>query len=164
MITDIIAILLGSIVVLLGFIGCIVPVIPGPLLSFSGLIILSIAGGFTLYSPGLLIILGIAAAASQFLDNIFPVLASKRAGAGKAGVWGSVSGMIVGMIFFPPLGVIIGAFLGALAGEVLFNRENKDPLKAALGVFTGTLLGIVLKLIVCGIIAGFFISSIGKML
>jgi len=160
---DIIALIAGIIVIIAGFIGCVVPVIPGPLLSYASLIIISIAGGFSIYTPALLIILGIAAAASQFLDNIFPVLASKRAGAGKAGIWGSVIGMIAGMVFFPPLGLILGAFIGALLGELMFNRENENPLKAALGVFTGTLFGIVLKLMVCGIITGFFISGIRRL-
>lgn len=159
MITEIILIILGTILIVLGFIGCVVPVIPGPVLSFVALILISIPGRFTLFSPALLIILGIAAIGSQLLDNLFPVLSSKKAGAGKAGIWGSVIGMIAGMIFFPPLGVIFGAFLGALAGEMLFNKENKEPLKAAMGVFTGTLLGIIVKLTVCGIIVGFFING-----
>lgn len=160
---EIIALMLGIIVIIAGFIGCIVPVIPGPLLSFVSLILISIAGGFEIFNPVVLIILGIAAGLAQFLDNLFPVLASKKAGAGKAGIWGSVIGMIVGMIFFPPLGVIIGAFLGALAGELIFNRDNDEPFKAALGVFKGTLFGILLKLTVCGLITAFFISGVRRL-
>ena len=67
------------------------------------------------------------------------------------------------MIFFPPLGVIIGAFFGALLAELLFNRENENPLKAALGVFTGTVFGIILKLTVSGVITGFFISGLKRL-
>ena len=67
--------------------------------------------------------------------------------------------VIAGM-FFPPLGVIIGAFTGAFIFELLFNRENEHPLKAAIGVLTGTLLGILLKLAVCGVITVFFIRGI----
>lgn len=150
----------GIILIIAGFIGCVAPILPGPLLSFGALLLISIPSGFTLFSPIILIILGSAAVLSQVVDNILPVLSSKRAGAGRAGIWGSIIGMIAGMIFFPPLGLILGAFLGALAGELLFNRENKHPLRAALGVFTGTLLGIVFKLAVSGIIAFFFFRAV----
>lgn len=149
---------------IIGIIGCIVPILPGPLLSFASLLIISLPGSFSLYRPRLLILLGSLALLSQFLDNIFPVLASKKAGAGKGGTWGSVVGMLLGMVFFPPLGVFIGAFLGALLGEILFNKENDEPLKAALGVFTGTLLGIVFKLSVCAVIAVYLISGIKQLL
>ena len=163
MTAEIIALIAGSAVLIAGFLGCVVPVIPGPLLSFAALIIVSIAGKFTVYHPVLLAGLGVAAVLSQFLDNLFPILASKRAGAGKAGIWGSIIGMIVGTIFFPPFGVIVGAFVGALAGEVLFNRENDKPFRAALGVFTGTIFGIVLKLTVSGVIAVFFVNGIRRL-
>lgn len=159
MIGEIVLILIGVIVLLLGIIGCVVPVIPGPVLSFAALLLISIPSGFTLYHPGILVGLGAAAILSQVLDNIFPVLSSKQAGAGKPGIWGSVIGMILGTIFFPPLGVFIGAFLGALLGEMLFNKENENPLKAAMGVFTGTILGILIKLTISGVIAYFFISG-----
>jgi len=164
MVVEITLIVVGIILLVLGLIGCIAPVLPGPVLSFLALIVISIPSGFSLYSPVLLIILGAAAIISQLLDNLFPVIASKKAGAGKTGIWGSVIGMILGMIFFPPLGVIIGAFLGALGGEMIFNREKKAPFKAAMGVFTGTLLGIIVKLTVSGIIATFFITKIGLIL
>ena len=156
---EILMTVLGAALLAAGFIGCVVPAIPGPVLGFISLILLSIPASFSLFHPALLISLGAAAVLSQLMDNIFPVLASRKAGAGRAGIWGSVIGMVAG-IFFAPFGVIIGAFLGALAGEILFNRDNENPLKAALGVFTGTLLGIVLKIAVTGLIAGFFIRGV----
>ncbi|RDG30053.1 DUF456 domain-containing protein [Oceanispirochaeta sp. M1] len=163
MILEILALIFAILVLVVGIIGCVVPVLPGPVLSFASLLIVSLPGGFTLYRPRLLVILGVLALISQFLDNIFPVLASKKAGAGKGGTWGSVAGMLLGMIFFPPLGVFIGAFAGAFLGEILFNKENENPLKAALGVFTGTLLGILFKLSVSGVIAVYLIIGIRQL-
>ncbi len=159
MVTEIIVTILGSLAIIIGFIGCIVPGLPGPILSFIALIIISIPEGFSLFKPVILIILGVSAVGAQLLDNLFPILSSKKAGAGKAGIWGSVIGMIAGMFLFPPVGVIVGAFVGAFAGEIIFNPENKEPFKAALGILTGTMLGIVVKLVVCGVITGFFING-----
>jgi len=163
MFAEITVLILGAVAILAGFIGCVVPVLPGPLLSFLSLILLSIPAGFGLYSPWILLILGTAAVLTQILDNFLPALSSKRAGASKAGVWGSVAGMLIGMIFFPPVGVFIGAFVGALAGEVILNPENKEPLRAAMGVFTGTLLGIILKLAVAGTITVYYVIGIGRL-
>ena len=164
MVSEIIFLVAGSLLIIAGFVGCVAPVLPGPLLSFAALILVSIPSGFSLYRPVLLVILGAAAFLSQLLDNILPVISSNKAGAGKAGIWGSILGMLAGMIFFPPYGVIIGAFLGALAGEMLFNRDNEHPFKAALGVFTGTLLGILIKIAVSGVITTFFILGAGRTL
>ena len=159
MIIEILTVAGGAVLLLLGFIGCVLPVLPGPVLSFAALILISVPASFGLFSPVLLIVLAAAAVVSQLLDNIFPVIASKKAGAGKAGITGSVIGMIAGSILFPPFGTVIGAFAGALAGELIAGRGNENPLKAALGVFTGTIMGIVLKLAVSGFIAAVFIRG-----
>ena len=153
----IITVALGIVFNIVGVIGCIVPVLPGPLLSFISLILISIPAAFDLFSPLWLVVLGVISIASLIVDNILPVLSSKRAGASKAGIIGSIIGLVAGMIFFPPFGAIIGAFVGALGGELIFNRESEHPLKAALGVFTGTVMGIFMKLVISGVILIYFI-------
>ncbi len=150
--------LLGSILLVVGFIGCVIPALPGPLLAFIALILISIPGSWVLLPLWLLVLLGVGAVATMVLDNVLPIVSSRKAGAGKAGIWGSILGMIVGS-FFTPIGTIIGAFVGALLGEMIFNRENKQPLKAALGVFKGTMLAILMKLVVTGIIAYYFVTG-----
>jgi len=156
MVLDIILTLLGAIAVGAGFVGCVLPVLPGPPVSFLALILVSLAGGWDSYSTALLIVLALASVIVTVLDYVLPALTSKRAGAGKPGVWGSVVGLIVGMIFFPPFGLIIGAFIGAVAGEALFNRGKSNPWRAGLGVFAGTMLGTILKLATSGVIAFYF--------
>ena len=156
---SILAVIAGSLLLLAGFIGCLVPVLPGPPVAFIALLAVSAAGSFELYSPALLVVLAVAAAAAALLDSILPVYSSRAAGAGTAGIRGSIVGLIVGTIFFPPFGTILGTFLGALAGELIWRREDSRPLKAALGVFTGTLAAIVLKLAVSGVIAFYFVKG-----
>ncbi len=151
--------ILGSVALVIGFIGCVIPALPGPILGYIGLILISIPGAWSLLPLWLLILLGVLAVAATVLDNILPALSSKKAGAGKAGIWGSILGMIVGS-FFTPIGTIVGAFVGALLGEMIFNRENKNPLKAALGVFRGTMLAILVKLTVTGIVAFYFVRGV----
>lgn len=150
---------LGSAAVAVGLFGCIVPVLPGPVLSYLSLVLISIAAGWDLYSVTTLVLLALLAVGTTVLDSVLPAVSSKRAGAGRAGVWGSVLGMLIGTVFFPPFGMIIGAFVGALAFEVIFNPENRKPLKAALAVFRGTVLATLLKLLAAGVIAFYFVRG-----
>ena len=159
MVLSIVMIVIGAALMIVAFIGCIIPALPGPLLGFVSLILLSIPAAWGLYPVWLLVLLGALSVAATILDNVLPALSSKRAGAGKAGVVGSIIGMIGGSFFLPPIGTIIGAFVGALLGEMIFNRENTSPLKAALGVFKGTMLAILMKLVVTGVIGFFFVRG-----
>lgn len=156
--------ILGALAVVAGLIGCVIPAIPGPILAYLSMILLSIPGGWALYQVWLLVLMGAVALIATIMDNVLPAVSSKKSGAGKAGVWGSVAGMIAGSFLFPPFGTIIGAFVGALIGEMIFNRENKKPLKAALGVFKGTMLGILLKLAAVGMIAVFYVRGAIRLL
>jgi len=151
-------VVLGSLLLAVGLIGCIVPALPGPLLAYVSLLLISIPGAWGLMPIWVLVGLGVLAIAVTVLDNVLPAMSSRRAGASKAGIWGSVVGMIVGS-FFTPIGTIVGAFVGALAGELIFNPANKAPLKAAAGVFRGTLLAIMLKLVATGIMGWYFVRG-----
>jgi uncharacterized protein len=159
MVLDIAMTVLGVVVVGAGFVGCILPVLPGPPVSFLGLILVSLAGGWDTYSTALLIVLAVVSIVVTALDYILPAVTSKRAGAGKPGVWGSVIGLLVGMIFFPPFGLIIGAFVGAVLAEAIFNHGKSNPWRAGLGVFAGTMLGTLLKLATSGVIAFYFVRG-----
>jgi uncharacterized protein YqgC (DUF456 family) len=156
----VVLIVLGFIVLIAGIIGCVLPIIPGPPLAYAALILVSIARGWEVLSPTALIILGLAAAVVTVLDYLMPLITSKWKGASKAGIWGSFAGMIVGMVFFPPFGVIIGTFVGAVLGELLFSNRPNGALKAGWGVFLGTMLGIALKLAVSGVIAVYFLRAV----
>ena len=153
-------IVVGAVLLILGVIGCVLPVIPGPPLAYMSLILMSIARRWQAYSPATLIVLAILAVAVTVLDNVLPILTSRRKGASKAGIWGAVIGMVAGMFLLPPFGMILGTFAGAVAGELIFNRRKGVALKAAWGVFVGTLLGIGLKLGVSGAIAFFFVRAL----
>ena len=153
-------IIIGGIAVLVGIAGCVVPVLPGPPISYISLILLSLAYRWQAYTPRFLIVMGVLTVVVTVLDFILPVYLPKRYGASKFGIWGSILGMIVGLIFFPPFGLIIGTFLGAMLGELAFNKDKRASLKAALGVFVGTVLSIMIKVTLSGVIGFYFFRSV----
>jgi uncharacterized protein YqgC (DUF456 family) len=156
---DITLAILGAALVLVGFMGSILPIIPGPPISWAGLLLLKwtdfVDDHGAAYENALWILLFFVILVT-ILDYVVPILGTKKYGGSKRGVWGATIGVVVGL-FFGPLGIIIGPFLGAYIGEISTGKKDKDALRAAWGSFLGFLLGVGLKLMVCGTILFFFI-------
>jgi len=156
---DITLAVLGTALVLIGFIGSILPVIPGPPISWAGLLLLKwtnyVDDHGAAYENTLWILLFFVILVT-ILDYVVPIMGTKRYGGSKRGVWGATIGVVVGLFFGPP-GIIIGPFLGAYIGEITTGKKEREALRAAWGSFMGFLLGVGLKLMVCGTIFFFYI-------
>jgi uncharacterized protein YqgC (DUF456 family) len=153
-------IVLGIIFVLIGIIGCVIPGIAGPPFSFLALICLSIAKRWEPYSTRFLIIMGALTVVVQTLDYILPAVGAKKFGATKYAFWGAIIGLLTGILFFPPFGMIICAFLGATVAELLAGKKSYEALRAGWGVFVGVMIGMLLKLILSGIMTFYFIKGL----
>jgi len=143
---DIFLLIIGSIFLIVGLIGSVLP-LPGPPLSFAGMLLLHYSK-YAHFSQDLLTTIGIATVAVLFLDYYVPIWGTKKFGGTKAGVQGSMAGLIVGM-FLGPFGIFIGAFVGAFLGETFFG-DKQNALKAAMGSFVGFAAGIAIKITLCG--------------
>lgn len=153
---DYLLIVLGALLILLGLLGCILPILPGPPLSFVGLL-LSYFTRFGGFSHSLLIWTGIAAFAVTILDFSLPVWTTKKFGGTKRGIWGATLGLVLGIFVLPPIGIIIGPFLGAFVGELTGGETQGKALRSATGSFVGFLLGTGLKFAVSGTITYYFV-------
>jgi len=156
---DIILIVLGAICIIVGFLGCILPVIPGVPLSYVGIVMLHLTSRVD-FSPQFLIIWGIVVLVVQILDYYVPVWGTKKFGGGKKGAWGSAIGIIAGIFLIPPWGIIIFPFVGAVIGELIDNKEFKVALKAGFGAFIGFLAGTVMKFVVAIILGYYFFKEV----
>ena len=142
-----------------GLIGCILPVIPGPCISFLSLIILSYAKNWEPFTSTFLIIMAGFTILVTILDYVVPAGGAKKYGASKWGVVGAMTGMLIGIFMFPPWGMIMGAFMGAFAGELLARKEARKALRAGFGVFVGIMVGTGLKLAFSGTILFFYLKE-----
>lgn len=156
---DFILIGLGIIFIVLGLAGGIVPVLPGPPLSYVGLLFLHFTSKYQFTGKFLLIWAAITLSV-YLLDYFIPIWGTKKFGGSKRGIWGSIIGLLAGLIFFPPLGIIIGPFIGAVVGELSAGKNSNDAFKAGLGSFVGFLTGTLLKLIASGMMAWYFFAEI----
>ncbi len=150
----------GMFLAISGLIACIIPVIPGPPLAYASLLVLSVARDWQPFSVTFLVVMGIVTVLVLVLDYVVPAAGAKKYGATKFGVWGSILGMLIGLFVFPPFGLFIGGFVGAMAGELYAGKGGDDAFRAGLGVFMGNLVSIGIKMALCGIILFFYLKAL----
>ncbi|MGD8426119.1 MAG: DUF456 domain-containing protein [Balneolaceae bacterium] len=155
---EIIWITLGIVLIISGFIGSFLPIIPGPPLSFVGLLMLQLTPN-TPFSLQFLIFWAVVVVVLMILDNVIPAYGTKKFGGSAWGIWGCMLGMAAG-IFFPPLGLVVGPLLGALIGELLAGKNSDQAILSAVGSFAGFLVSTLLKVIATAVMGYYFIINI----
>jgi len=156
---DYVLIVLGVVFMVSGIVGCVLPVIPGPPLSYVGILLLHFTSRYQ-FSTRFLVIWAIVTAVVYALDFLIPAWGTKKFGGSKRGVWGSIIGLLIGLFLFPPFGIIIGPFLGAVVGELTVGKDSGTALKSGFGSFLGFLAGTLLKLITSGMMTWYFFKEL----
>ena len=155
---DVLLLIIGFICILTGIIGSFLPVLPGPSISWIGLLLLYMTDAIPInyWVLGTTLFITIVV---TVLDYVIPSKGTRKFGGSSYGVWGTNIGLIIGLLFIPiPFGFVVGAFAGAFAGEMIYNTQDKKrALKAATGSFLGFLASTFMKFMVCMIFLGTFV-------
>ncbi len=157
---NIILIVAGVVLQLLGLAGCVLPVLAGPPLNFLGLILLGLARGWDIFKLNLWLVLAGLTVLTMILDYVLPVAGARKYGSTRWGTRGAFLGMLLGIFLFPPLGLIFGAFLGAVGGELLAGKKDREALRSGWGVFVGYFISMLLRLIASGLMTFFFVRTL----
>lgn len=154
--TDVALTVLGAVLLLVGVVGCVIPVLPGVVAGFAALLCLcptSVA-----LSTSQLSIAGAVAAVAFALDYVLPSVAAKKFNCSRWGTVGCFVGTIAGAFFFP-LGIILGPFLGAMFGELVAGRGVSQAFRGGVGGFLGFLFGTFAKMAVLALDAYWFVCA-----
>jgi len=143
----------------IGILGCLLPVLPGPPVSYAGLILLQLTTRHP-FSARFLIIYGILTALAFVIDYVMPIYGTKKFQGTKYGMWGSAIGLIIGILFFSPFGIIIGPLLGAFLGELLDGKDIVRAMKSSLGSLIGFLAGTAIKLVLSITMAYYYVINL----
>lgn len=154
---DIALLIIGFILMLVGILGSFLPVLPGPPVSWVGLLLLHLTDA-VVDDWWFLGITGVVALLIFALDYVIPIIGTKKFGGTRAGMIGTTIGLIIGLLAPIPGGIFIGAFAGAFIGELSNKADNKTALKAAFGSFLGLLTGTFMKFTVTAIFLIFFLK------
>jgi uncharacterized protein YqgC (DUF456 family) len=154
---DVLWLVLGTLLMLAGLAGCILPFLPGPPLCYVALLIQQMQTEPP-YSVNFLVGWAIVTIAVTGLDYVIPIYGTRKFGGTKYGMWGCMIGLIAGL-WMGPVGILIGPFVGAFIGELLANSSSNQALRAAYGSFVGFLVGTLLKLVVCFVMVWYFIQA-----
>ena len=154
---DVFLIVFASVLMLLGILGSFMPILPGPITSWFGFLMLYFSSLIEV-SKKFLIITLIIALVIWLMDYFIPAIGTKKFGGSRAGMIGTTLGLLVGLFSPIPGGIIIGPFLGAFVGELINNTDSKTALRAAFGSFLGFLTSTFIKFVVAVIYLGLFIT------
>ena len=138
----------------------VIPILPGTLITYTGLLAYAFHDGFETISIGACIVLGVLALVGMFIDDALNLLGARVFGASWAGLLGVLVGLVVGGILLFPVGLFIGPFAGAFVAEMIHGRSQREALNAGLGALLGCFVGMVAKLAVCTVIIGWFLFSV----
>lgn len=155
---DILLLIAGIACLLAGLAGAVLP-IPGPPLSYGGLILLHLSK-YAAFSKTVLVSLAFVTIVIAVLDYYIPIWGTKKFGGTKYGAIGATVGLLVGFLFIPAIGIFIGTFLGALVGELIGGAVFQSALRSAFGSFIGFITGIAIKVLLCLVMIGFAVYEV----
>lgn len=152
--------IVALILMILGIVGSVLPIVPGPILSFAGLLVYYIFQENEVLSLGPILLFALGMLFLIVADYVLPLLGVKFLGASKKGQWGAIIGALLGIVFFPPLGIFIGALMGAIIGEMYYGKKFPEAMMVAMGVVTGSVVAIFLQVIFSLSVIGYFLFKI----
>jgi uncharacterized protein YqgC (DUF456 family) len=156
---EVVVIIIGGLLSVTGLIGCIIPALPGPPLNYVAILLIHFTG-LSEFSNRFLITYLLLNIAVVVFDYVLPVYGAKFYGASKKGIWGSIIGLVIGLFFFPPFGMILGVLVGAVVGELIAGKNESEALKAGFATFVASLIMIVVKLILSGLMTFYFVKEL----
>ena len=142
---EILILIIVAILLIAGVIGSIIPVLPGPTISYSAILLLHFFTSYQ-FETGLLITLAMIVVVITFLDYWLQFYGVKKFGGGKKAANGTLIGLLFGIFFFPPIGILLGPFVGAYVGAKI-EGNDENTIRIAFGSILGFFGGTVLKLL-----------------
>ena len=151
--------IIAFVLLVLGVLGSLIPVLPGPPLSFIGILLIHFFTG-SHFSISFLLTWAFIVILVFLLDYFMQVWGVKKFGGGRKATIGTFFGIFAGLIF-PPIGLLIGPFIGAFIGALLeVQGDNTRAFKVAIGSFIGFVSGTILKLVVSSVLLYYAIYNI----
>lgn len=150
---------LSAVLVLVGLAGTVLPLLPGTLLVWAGLLLGAWIDDFTRVSALTVAFITLLAALAWALDFVAGLMGAKRAGAAKLALVGAAMGTVVG-IFMGLVGVLFMPLVGAAIGQYWAQRDQQRAARVAFSTWLGHMLGMVAKVVISFVMVGIFLIAL----
>ncbi len=147
--------ILSAALILLGLAGTVLPVLPGTLLVWGGIVLGAWIDDFARISMTTVVVISVLAVLAWGLDYVAGLMGAQRAGASKQALLGAAIGTVVGL-FMGLVGVLFMPLVGAALGEYLAQKSQTRALKVGLATWIGIMLGLIAKVGLAFIMVGIF--------
>lgn len=158
--TQLVLYVVSALLILVGLAGTVLPALPGLPLMFVGMLLAAWTDGFTQIGGWTIAILAVFTLISIGVDVAATTMGAQRVGASKLAMLGAALGTLFGGILFSIPGLIIGPFIGAMAGELIHGKEWQHASKIGFGTWVGLAIGTALKLAMAFAMLGVFVFAI----
>jgi len=149
----------SAILIVAGLAGTVLPLLPGTLLVWAGLLLGAWIDDFTRVSVGTVVFITVLAALAWALDFVAGLMGAKRAGASKLALVGAAAGTVLGLLM-GLIGVLFMPLIGAAIGEYWAQKDQQRAAKVALATWLGMMLGMVAKVVISFVMVGVFLIAL----
>jgi len=151
--------LLAGALIVVGLAGVVLPALPGLPLMFVGMLLAAWVGHFERVPVWVIVVLGVMSLFALLIDFLATSLGAKRFGASKLAIVGATLGTLAGLFFAIP-GLILGPFVGAVAGELMHGRQLAHATKIGAATWLGLIFGTALKIAMAFAMLGIFVLAL----
>lgn len=151
--------ILCAALILAGLAGTVLPVLPGTVLVWGGVVLGAWIDDFTRVGVTTLVVVTVLAVLAWGLDYVAGLMGAKKAGASKLALLGAAAGTVVGL-FMGLVGVLFMPLVGAAAGEYLARKDHTRAVKVGVATWVGIMVGLIAKVVLAFIMVGIFLASL----
>lgn len=151
-------VLCGALIVL-GLAGTVLPLLPGTLLVWAGIVLGAWIDDFTRVGTTTVVVVSVLALLAWGLDYVAGLMGAQKAGASKQALLGAAVGTVVGL-FMGLVGVLFMPLVGAAVGEYLAREDQSRAVKVGVATWVGIMVGLIAKVVLAFIMVGIFVAAL----
>jgi uncharacterized protein YqgC (DUF456 family) len=151
--------ILCAALIVAGLAGTVLPVLPGTVLVWAGIVLGAWIDDFQRVGTTNLVVVTVLAALAWVLDYVAGLLGARRAGASRQALLGAAIGTVVGL-FMGVVGVLFMPLVGAALGEYLAQKDQHRAVKVGVATWLGIMVGLVAKVVLAFVMVGLFVAAL----
>jgi uncharacterized protein YqgC (DUF456 family) len=151
--------ILCAALIVAGLAGTVLPVLPGTVLVWAGIVLGAWIDDFQRVGTTTLVVVTVLAALAWVLDYVAGLLGARRAGASRQALLGAAIGTVVGL-FMGVVGVLFMPLVGAALGEYLAQKDQHRAVKVGVATWLGIMVGLVAKVVLAFVMVGLFVAAL----